>query len=92
MEKIYIGQKLIILLHMWVKKGVSKKKNFVTDLLDAPKVEKNVDRQYCQYTTVRGRVRNCMRMSTQVYTVLVKIGINPSRRFRERRKKRTFNS
>jgi len=33
MGNIYIGQKLIILLHVWAKKGVSKKKqqqNFVT--------------------------------------------------------------
>jgi len=42
MGKIYIGQKLIILLYMSGRKKVSrkKKKNFVTVLLDAPKLKR----------------------------------------------------
>jgi len=40
MEKIYIGQKLIILLHFWEKKGVSEK-SFDTALLHPPKVERD---------------------------------------------------
>jgi len=46
MGDIYIGQKLIILLYVGAKKGVSKKKFFfVTALLDASKVEKGfIDR------------------------------------------------
>jgi len=38
MGKIYIGQKLISLLHFWAKKG--EKNNFGTALLHAPKIEK----------------------------------------------------
>jgi len=46
MGKIYIGQKLIISLHVWAKKvSRKKKKNFVTVLLDTFKVEKGfIDR------------------------------------------------
>jgi len=41
MGKIYIGQKLIILLYFWEKKCVPEKKNkFDTVLLHAPKVKK----------------------------------------------------
>jgi len=49
MEKIYIGQKSIILLHFWAKMGASKKNNFDTALLLVPKVEKDCrSGKYCK--------------------------------------------
>jgi len=40
MGKIYIGQKLIILLHIWAKKGISKQKTLSRPYLMSPKLKK----------------------------------------------------